>query len=81
MKIHSIWEANTTLDKYTIVFEPELDRHGEKYYQFLGMSEGGIAVSQFGELKKPPNRYLGKKIKFEDLSEATRSHILGRIEE
>jgi len=81
MKIHSIWESKKpVIDKYTIVFEPETHR-GIKYWPFLGMSEGGRSVSMFGELKQTPNRYLGKKIQFEDLSEETQKHIKWRLDQ
>jgi len=79
MKIHSIWESKKpVIDKYTVVFQPEKSM-GIEYWPFLGMSEAGRAVSMFGELRERPGSYLGKKVKFENLSEESRKHIQSRM--
>lgn len=50
---------------------------------YLGMSEGGLAISMWGEL--PPNvsrnRSLGKIVKLEDLSPESQRHIAARMKQ
>ena len=79
------------LDRYTILpwfLYRKLDNLTRSTY--LGMSEGGHAVSMWDELStqigencyKPyihELNYLGKRISFESLSEETRAHIERRI--
>jgi hypothetical protein len=68
-----------TLDRYTVF--PYINRGNPRV--FLGLSEGGVGVSQWGEL--PPSsqhgQHLGTAVKFRALSEATQSHIIARLAE
>jgi len=43
----------------------------------LNMSEGGRAISMWGEAKE--GKHLGKRVKWEDLSPETRRHIEQRV--
>ena len=66
-----------TLDRYTV-----FPFHGS--YEFIGMSEGGIAFSLWGELDKTfyhktKGSHLGKRILKKDLSLATQKHIDYRL--
>lgn len=50
---------------------------------YLGMSEGGVNVSMWGELPEGQSRgpYLGKIVKFDSLSLASKRHIAKRLQE
>ena len=82
MKILAIYDnGGATIDRYTVV--TSLTGAGIQY-DMLGLSEGGEAFSQWtvghyhansGRL----NRHLGKRVRFEDLSENTQAHIARRI--
>ncbi|MDX9668731.1 hypothetical protein [Pseudomonas sp. P8_250] len=68
-----------TLDRYTVF--PYVKQGSPGVY--LGMSEGGVGFSQWGEL--PPSSqhgpHLGKAVEFRALSEKTQRHILARLKE
>lgn len=80
MKIIAIYDnGGKTLDRYTVV--TNLTGAGIMF-DMLGLSEGGDGFSQWtvGRYNTTGgNRHLGKRITFEQLSEATQSHIAGRI--
>ena len=79
--IKSIWDAGEDeTDRYTIVFDPKQGYEANPgLFMTLGFSEGGRAVSMWGEAKE--GRHLGKKIKWEDLSDDSRKHVIARIKE
>lgn len=75
--------GDTVADRYTICFggsllEPALLKHGLIW--FLGMSEGGVSVSMWGEMDFKSRHNLKKRIAWKDLSEATQKHIIMRAE-
>lgn len=83
MKILAIYDnGGKTLDRYTVV--TDLTGAGIQF-DMLGLSEGGDGFSQWTVGQWFPgsdgvrNRHLGKRTRFEDLSEATQSHIARRI--
>lgn len=80
MKIIAIYDnGGRTLDRYTVV--TSLTGAGIMF-DMLGLSEGGDGFSQWtvGQYNVTgSNRHLGKKVHFEELSEATQAHIAGRI--
>ena len=67
-------------ERYT-VFPYAHSRDPVERRTYLGMSEGGLAISMWGEL--PPNlsrnRSLGKIVKFESLSPESQRHITARL--
>ncbi len=69
-----------TLDRYTAIIEnPDWQTSAKPgYMPSLGLSEGGQAISQFGDAKE--GEHLGKPIKWEDLDEATQKHIQSRLQ-
>ncbi len=70
------------MDRYTVVVDGEdwdsSVNPGEKAY--LGMSEGGRAVSQWGSAQENPKNF-GKRVRFEDLDPDSQKHIIRRVEE
>lgn len=74
--------GNQTIDRYT-VFPYTNSRDHNTRSVYLGMSEGGVGFSQWGELPTncPRGPHLGKLVDFSDLSEATQKHIINRIAE
>lgn len=80
MKIIAIYDnGGKTLDRYTVVTD-EPDHSG--YVMMLGLNEGGDGFSQWGSgtyNRGGNNRHLGKRVQFENLSEATQRHIAGRV--
>jgi len=75
----SIWDiGDESLDRYTVILDPKLGWEAKPgHFQSIGFSEGGVGVSQFGEAK--PGKHLGKKIKWDDLSDASKKHITMRL--
>ncbi len=76
-----IYDAGPSeLERYTVVVSGKKWQQGVRpgYKPFLGMSEGGRAVSEWGETHK--NDRLGKPVAWEDLSAASQRHILARLE-
>lgn len=75
-------------DRFTIFFvdgEPR-DLWSGPWVQYLGCSEGGRAVSMFGELEAHKfadyrSKNGRKRIRWSDLSEATRAHVVARYTE
>ncbi|MFA6235532.1 MAG: hypothetical protein WC824_15290 [Bacteroidota bacterium] len=73
--------GETTADRYTVVFDgPDWDSGANPGYKTtLGLDdEGGKYVSQFGEGKE--GKHLGKPVKFDDLNDVTKKHIIQRAE-
>ena len=69
--IKSIYDnGGETIDRYTVFFH---DFPGD----YLGLSEGGVSVSMWGECEEGP--HLGKKIKWDELSHETKTHIIARL--
>lgn len=68
------------VDRYTVFLQPN---HPDTDIRrcYLGLSEGGRAVSQWGEVNSDDWGHLGKKITLDDVSEDTRNHILARAKE
>ena len=79
-----VWDnGGKTLDRYTAVFYGkgwEFKRAGDCriYHQYLGLSKGGIGFSCFGEIYLPCSN-LGRRVKWDELLEPTRDHILNRV--
>lgn len=71
-----------TLDRYTVFPYTNSQTVGERLI-YLGMAEGGVGFSQWGELPSSSQHgpHLGKLVKFDDLSEQTRRHIAARLAE
>lgn len=67
-------------DRYTVVFGwPLWQADMGRRVPYLGLSEGGVGVSMWGELSDSSDRVgCGKLISWKDLSEATRKHIVAR---
>lgn len=69
-------------ERYT-VFPYAHSRDAVERRTYLGMSEGGLAISMWGEL--PPgmsrSRALGKIVALESLSPETQWHIAGRMKQ
>lgn len=60
------YDNNVSYDRYTAVF-PKIDG----VWQYIAMNETPFhhcGFGQHGELRQPPGKHLGKRIKFEDLS-------------
>lgn len=85
MKIRAIYDnGGKTLDRYTVVIDDNAETFDGKWWTMLGLSEGGVGFSQFTEgvydfANDRNNRHLGKRVRFEDLSAETQTHIAGRI--
>ena len=82
MKITAIYDnGGETLDRYTVVTDEAARsgyRHDEsKLFEMLGLNEGGDGFSQWSTGQA--GRHLGKKVYFENLSEATQKHIAERV--
>jgi len=71
--------GDSVSDRYTVIMVgKDWDASARRGYKMsLGMSEGGRAVSQWGEAQE--GRHLGKRVKWEDLSADTRRHIESRV--
>lgn len=82
MKILAIYDnGGETLDRYTVIVDLKVDSQS-KLHECLGLNEGGDGFSQWSHAhysKGTNNKHLGKRIRFEDLSEATQKHVAGRI--
>lgn len=80
MKITAIYDNDgESIDRYTVVtdvIEKQFE-DGQKTFMMLGLSEGGDAVSMWGE--GYDGDHLGKRVRFENLSEATQKHIARRV--
>lgn len=82
MRIEAIFDnGGKTLDRYTVVIDQPV---GHYTYEMLGLAEGGDGVSMWSNGFYYPkgqgnNRHLGKRVTFEDLSEATQRHIAERV--
>jgi hypothetical protein len=77
MKITAIYDnGGKTLDRYTVMTD-ELFTSLRHSFMALGMDHEGRGYSQWGEAQ--PGRHLGKRVKFEDLDEATQKHIAERV--
>lgn len=83
MKIIAIYDnGGKTLDRYTVVTDIE---NSGFHHQMLGLNEGGDGFSQwtmgvyYDKNNGHGNRHLGKRVQFENLSEATQRHIAERV--
>ena len=82
MKIIAIYDnGGITTDRYSVVTDviSNTDALGYEYRDMLGLSEGGDGFSQwtngvYYSHKYARNAHLGKRIPFEQLSEATQSN-------
>lgn len=83
--IYDSWDEVGTVDRYTVFpFPDHPDAAMRRTY--LGCSEGGLAVSMWGELSGVTGDvrsldHLGRRVTLEGLDEETRQHILSRIKE
>jgi hypothetical protein len=79
----SIWDGgeDSGLDRFTVVLDPkegwDLERGGS--HQMIGFADGGRGISQFTSGKV--GKHLGKKIKWNELSKESQSHIIGRLKD
>lgn len=81
MRILAIYDnLGKTIDRYTVVTDSV---SGFTEHEMLGLAEAGDGFSQwtYGQYYQDgqSNRHLGKKIKFEELSSATQTHIAERL--
>lgn len=80
MKITAIYDnGGKTIDRYTVVtdelFNLKLYTH---QFNALGCDDnGGHSFSQWGSAVH--GRHLGRRVRFEDLNEATQTHIGRRV--
>lgn len=79
MKITAIYDnGGKTLDRYTVVTdEAARNGYGHDEFEMLGLNEGGNGFSQWSTGQA--GRHLGKRVQFEELSEATQRHIAERV--
>lgn len=71
--------GKTMIDRYTIMFgAPFWSEDMGRTVPYLGCGEGGGGVSQWGEMDASA-RTNWRKVKWSDLSEATRIHIMLRM--
>lgn len=71
-----------TLDRYSVVLnnyrrKSTVNGNTVTLYECLSLNEAGNGFSQFCEAVK--GRHLGKKVNFNELSEATQRHIIERL--
>ena len=69
--------GDSVADRYTVIVVGKDWEASPGLKPSLGISEGGHAVSMWGEAKE--GKHLGKRVKWEDLSAETRRHIEARI--
>lgn len=82
MKILAIHDnEGETLDRYTVVTNvTQLNAASRDIMECLGLNEAGDGFSQWSTCDYTEGGdHLGKKVHFEDLSEATQKHIAQRI--
>lgn len=83
MKILAIYDnGGKTLDRYTVITNlTELNAGGRDIMECLALSEGGDGFSQWSTCDYTNNEgsHLGKRVHFEQLSEATQRHIAERV--
>lgn len=79
MKITAIYDNDgATLDRYTVVTDLIAQNgYGHDEIEMLGLSEGSEGFSQWSTGQD--GSHLGKRVHFENLSEATQKHIAQRI--
>ena len=70
-----------TADRYVVIIDGKdwESTASPGFKPSISLSEGGRAVSQFGDAKE--GKHLGKPVKFGDLDEDTKRHILKRLKE
>ena len=75
-----VWDCNKSGDRYTVVYDPETDSRGRRYWSYIGMNScpthPSHGVGMHGELTQKPGKYLGKKINFQDLPEECQRVVL-----
>jgi hypothetical protein len=74
--------GDSSPERYTVFPYTNSRNHDERSI-YLGMSEGGVGVSMWGELPAncPRGPHLGKLVQFSELSEDTQKHIIRRLAE
>ena len=77
LNIHSIYDNNgDTFDRITVVLNEYHDRQ-KLFNVCLGISLDGVAFSQFSSCQI--GSHLGNKVKWEELEEVTKKHIISRL--
>lgn len=76
----AVYDKPGFMDRYTVLLgAPIWEEYMGREVPYLGLSEGGVAFSMFGECPSNNRDALGRKVKWADLSDDTKKHIVKRL--